>query len=178
VADVDMLEDGWSYAPRQVMGINFGYDKISDNGDLLINVVEQLAGSEDLIAIRGRGDAYRPFEVVEEIRREAEERFQEKEDELQTRLDETNTRLRELQGEGDDLGGVFITPEQQAEIDRFREDQVELRKELRALLHDKDRDIERLGTGITLANVLVMPAFVLGAGILFWAVRVGSRKRS
>ena len=43
---------------------------IANNGDFVANAVDVLAGGEDLIGLRSRGTAARPFEVVDRIQRE------------------------------------------------------------------------------------------------------------
>ena len=56
---------------------------LANNGDLVQNALDNLAGSADLISVRGRASFTRPFERVEKLRRAADERFRAKEQELE-----------------------------------------------------------------------------------------------
>ena len=58
----------------------------ADNGNLVLNALENLSGSQALIQVRAHADFSRPFTLVDRIRRSAEERFRDKEQELQFRL--------------------------------------------------------------------------------------------
>ena len=49
------------------------------NGDFVINALENLADAEALIGLRGRGTSYRPFTLVEALRRDAEVLYRAKE---------------------------------------------------------------------------------------------------
>ena len=70
-ADTDMLSNSiWTQKQD-----NYGqetFTPISDNGSLVINAVEYLAGGGELIALRTRGTSMRPFIVVEELQKKAE----------------------------------------------------------------------------------------------------------
>ena len=68
------------------------------NGDFVVNAVDNLLGSSDLISLRGRGLSQRPFTLLADIQRGAELRFRAKERELTEKLKETEKRLSELQG--------------------------------------------------------------------------------
>ena len=47
----------------------------ANNGDFVANAIEVLAGGDDLVGLRSRGTSARPFEVVEQIQRAADERY-------------------------------------------------------------------------------------------------------
>src|SRR3546814_4357359 len=64
------------------------------NGDFVANALDALTGSSALLALRGEGSSYRPFEVIEQIKREADRKFQAKEQELRETLAATQKKLR------------------------------------------------------------------------------------
>ena len=66
-ADVDFISDIVAY--RQTF---FGTTVVGDNSSLMLNTIEDLAGSGNLISIRSRGNFKRPFTVVDRIETEAE----------------------------------------------------------------------------------------------------------
>ena len=55
---------------------------------------------------------------------------------------------------------MLLTSEQKAEIDRFRQEQVNTRKELRAVQHDLQRNIERLGMTLKFVNTALVPLLI------------------
>lgn len=175
VADVDMLSD-----PLWVQTQNFFGQQIANafasNGAFVINALENLSGSSDLITVRSRASYTRPFTRVEKLRAEAESRFRETEQRLQSELAETERRLGELQASREDTGTVLLTEEQQAEIDRFINQRTAIRQELRAVQRGLDRDIERLGTVLKIINIGLVP-FLLTAFVLI-AVWRRSRRPS
>ena len=147
----------------------------SGNGSLVVNLVDTLSGSDALISLRSRGESLRPFEMVEDIRRQAETQYRQTERGLQERLEATERRLRELrQGPGTGAPGAqastVITPEQRAEIDRAREEIRRTRGELRQVQLELRRDIERLETTLRIVNIAFVPAlltlFAIGLGIV------------
>ena len=104
---------------------------LADNGNMVINALDNMCGSQDLISLRSRGEYRRPFEKKRELEREADERFRAEEQALQARLEDTERKLNELQVTQDGSGRLILSPEQQAEIEAFRTEQVETRKKLR-----------------------------------------------
>ena len=132
----------------------------SDNANFVINALDNLAGSEDLISIRSRGTSQRPFERLDDLRRQAEQQYAAEEAELQARLDEANQRLTSLQ-EGAGGGGAILTDEVRAEIERFQKERLETRKRLRDHRHQLNKDIEGLEARLKLVNVLVAPLVIV-----------------
>lgn len=181
VADCDMLTDRFWVQEQRLGQMLLGYDKMADNGDLVIGALDNLSGSSDLISVRARGRFQRPFEKVKEIQKDAEKTYLTKEQQLQTRLRETEAKIAELQRQRPDAanpnaGGALLTPEQQAEIEKFRKQMVDTRKELREVQHQLRKDIERLDTRIRFLNIGLMPILVGAAaiGLSFW--RLSSRR--
>ena len=72
---------------------------IAENGAFVINAVENMMGSSDLISLRTRAPAQRSFTVVDQMRREADARFLAEEQQLQQRIAATETQLRSLEGQ-------------------------------------------------------------------------------
>lgn len=176
-SDVDMLADRFWVQVENFLGTRVP-SPFADNADFVFNALDNLGGNDDLISLRSRGEANRPFEVVDAIRLEAEARFREREQQLTARLAETEQKIAELQSQRNDAGNVLLTPEQRAEIDRFREEQVATRKELRAVQHNLQRDIERLGTQVKFVNIGLIPALVLVIAAVVGTARSRRLKRS
>ena len=176
VADADLLDDRFWIQEQRLGPISLGFRKTSDNGDFVLNALEQMGGTEDLISIRGRSSSRRPFEKVDEIRRKAEIEFQARQQELERKLRETEAKLAELQSADPEESGMILSPQQEAELEKFRQQRLKTRKELRDVRHNQRKDIESLGTRIKLANIVGLPALVALLAIGLGAWRVSRRK--
>jgi ABC-type uncharacterized transport system involved in gliding motility auxiliary subunit len=159
VADVDMLGDLMWVQVQDFFGQQIA-NAFASNGAFVINALESLSGSSDLIGVRSRASNTRPFVRVEKLRVEAEAQYRETAERLQVQLDETEARLDELQSSRDDSDSVLPTPEQEAEIDRFIDQRTEIRKELRAVQRDLDKNIEALGTTLKILNIASVPILI------------------
>ena len=173
VGDTDILADHFWIRMQNFFGVQIP-QSVANNGDFVINTLDNLAGNTDLISLRSRGEFSRPFTVVEEIRRDAETQFREQEQELQTRLEETEQKIAQLQQEGGE-GALLLSQEQAAEIEEFRLEQIKTRKELRAVQHELQKNIERLGTLLKFINIGLIPLFIALLA-LFAGIRHAHRK--
>jgi len=167
VADSDILADQMWVQAQNVFGQRVMM-AVANNGDFLANAVDNLAGSSDLISIRGRQSFFRPFTKVDELRRHAGEQLSAKEKELDTELKQTEQRLTELEaGRNSGGGSLVLTPEQQAELTRFQQERLRIRKELRDVRRGLDVEIKDLGWWIKLLNIAAVPALLaIGAIVL------------
>ncbi len=139
----------------------------ANNGDFAVNSLDTMAGSGDLISIRGRATSQRPFTTVEALKRSADERFRQKEQELQKELSDTERKLTELQSAKSQDQAQILSPEQKSELDNFLKRKLEIRKELRQVRRSLDAEIESLGTRLKLVNIVLMPLLVTFAALAF-----------
>lgn len=170
IADVDMLADGYYISKGSFLGFPVS-EVFNDNLNLLSNASEMLTGSEDLIGLRSRGSFERPFSVVLELERRAQERWMSKEKELVKRAEETNRLLNELQQRKDESQKLIISPEQEAEIAKFREQKRAIDKELKEVRKKLREDIEALGAMLKAVNIFLMPLIISICGIGFAVYR-------
>ena len=162
-ADTDLLSDYLWVREQSFFGQRMTQAWAS-NGDLVQNALDNLAGSADLISVRGRASFTRPFERVEKLRRAADERFRAKEQELEQQLRDAESKLTALQSKGDSASTLILTPEQEQEIEHFQTEKLRIRKELRAVRAGLDADIKDLGTRVKIINIVAVPsAFALAA---------------
>lgn len=159
VADVDILGDLMWVQVQNFFGQQVA-NAFASNGAFVINALDSLSGSSDLIGVRSRASYTRPFMRVERLRVEAEAQYRETEERLQLRLQETESRLEELQSSRDDTDSMLLTPEQEEEIDRFIDQRTDIRKELRAVQRDLDKNIEALGTTLKIINIAAVPVLI------------------
>lgn len=167
-ADSDVLADQFWVQVQRFLGQRIAMP-IAANGSLVTNAVDNLMGSNDLISVRNRGTFARPFTLVEDIQRDAEQRFRQQEQRLQAELEDTERKITELQTQRQDAGSLTLTPEQAQTLEQFRQQQVSIRQELRQVQHQLRKDIDRLETQLKFWNIGFMPLLVgfggLGLGI-------------
>ncbi len=171
VADTDLLSDRMWVQVQDFFGQRFP-QPWADNGSFVINALDNLSGSDALISVRSRGRFARPFVVVEELQRQAENRFRETEEVLQSRLAETEAQLAELQSP-DPEQALELTAEQQAALQRYMQEKLRIRKELREVRYQLNADIEALGRTLKFLNIALVPLLLtLGVlGLWFWRRR-------
>ena len=126
--------------------------------------------------MRGRASYSRPFTKVAELRREAEQEFRFKGQELENELAETEQRLSELQIANDDFASEALNTNQEAEIQRFAEERLRIRKELRLVQHNLDKGIKDLGTILKAVNIGLMPILISILGMLLVVRRQRARR--
>ena len=159
VADTDLLSDNMWVQRQSFLG-SVILNPFADNGALAVNALENLLGNADLISIRSRSTSTRTFDLVEDLRRRAEARLRETEQRLEAELRETENRLTRLQQGRGDSDMSILTTEQEAEIDRFMEQRLEIRQQLRQVRRELDKEIEALGTRVKIINIMLVPLLV------------------
>jgi ABC-type uncharacterized transport system involved in gliding motility auxiliary subunit len=171
VADVDVLSDRlWVQVRRSLFGQQVA-TAFASNGDLVTNMLGNLSGSADLIGLKSRATFSRPFDRVDALRRDADARFRETEQRLQAELAETESRLGELQSAREDTSSLLMSPEQQAEVERFQEEQLRIRRELREVQRELDSSIEGLGVALKIVNIVAVPIALLAFGLVVFALK-------
>ncbi|MFO7962753.1 MAG: Gldg family protein [Desulfobacterales bacterium] len=180
VADVDMLHDSNYLDYQNFMGQDV-FQIYNDNLNFLLNACELMTGNEELINIRARGKFERPFTRVLELEKEAQERWRLQEQELMKRFEETNEKLKELESRKDASQQFVFSPEQEEEIQKFREEKRRINKRLKEVRRNLRSDIERLGYKVKFVNIFLMPLLVGMVGIAYAVIRrnkaVKTRKR-
>tara|TARA_B100001079_G_C16391981_1_gene507299 strand:- start:36 stop:1913 length:1878 start_codon:yes stop_codon:yes gene_type:complete len=174
VSDTDILADHFWIRKQDMLGVSVP-QPIANNGDFVINSIENLSGSTDLISLRGRGKYSRPFEKVEAIRKEAESEFREREKELQTVLQETENEIRKLQQEQGNEKSYLLNNKLTAEIEKFRNERLATRKELRSVQHDLRKNIEKLGSQLRFINIGLIPLLITLLALIIGIYRANKR---
>ncbi len=176
IADTDLMMDYMWVQMRDVLGQRIA-QAFANNGDLIANALDNLSGSSALISIRGRASFSRPFERVEALRHQADDRLRSKALELQAELQQTEAKLTELQSKRNDQASLMLSPEQEAELKRFTAEKARVRKELRETQRGLDVDINRLDSRLKFLNIAVAPLLVAIIGGVVLALRRRRRSR-
>lgn len=179
VADTDLIQDQFWVQVQSFLGQRIGIPNAA-NGTFVTNALDNLTGSNDLISVRNRGSFTRPFTLVKALQQDAELQFRQKEQLLQARLQSTEQKIKDLQSQKKDESPLILSEAQQDEIDRFRQELLSTRKELRSVRHELQKNIEGLEGIVKFFNIGFTP-LLIGVGGVFISVyrfrqRQGSRK--
>jgi ABC-type uncharacterized transport system involved in gliding motility auxiliary subunit len=166
VADTDLLSDQFWVDTREFLGQQVAIPNAS-NAALVVNALDNLSGSDSLIGLRARGVEERPFKLVNELRRDAEQRYREKEQLLTNKLKDVQGQLAKLESAGDG-GATILTESERQTIDKFRSDMLATRRELREVKRALREDIDRLDGWLKFANIALVP-LLIGFGGVGWA---------
>jgi ABC-type uncharacterized transport system involved in gliding motility auxiliary subunit len=168
IADSDLLRDRFWVETQQFLGQRVA-QAWANNGDLVVNALDNLSGSDGLISIRTRASAQRPFDRVEAMRKAAGQRLLQAEAQLEQELAQTEQRLIQLQRQQGQGSGLTMSEAQSAEVQRFQQRQRELNRQLRDVRRELDTEIDALGTRLKLLNVLAVPLLLSLVGmVMFW----------
>jgi ABC-type uncharacterized transport system involved in gliding motility auxiliary subunit len=166
IADTDLLADQFWVDVREFLGQQVAIPNAS-NAAFVVNALDNLSGSDALIALRGRGAEDRPFKLVNELRRQSEQRYREKEQALTAKLKEVQEQLAKLETTGEGANLILSESDRQA-IEKFRGDMLSIRRELREVKRALREDIDRLDGWLKFANIALVP-LLIGFGGLGWA---------
>ena len=164
IADTDWLQDRFWTQVQDFFGQRISVPYMS-NGNLLVNFIDNMSGSSDLISVRNRGTHLHPFTKVEEIQQQAEQTFRAKEQDLLARLKDAEGKLAQLAAERSD-SKLGLTPAQEQEILQFRDQQISIRKDLRDVQHQLRKDIEGLETKSKFFAIWLMPLLIALSGVV------------
>ena len=167
VADADLLDDGFF--------INLEANQlIADNAAFILNALDNLGGGQELVTLRSRAPSLRPMTLVDNMRNEAQRRFQAEEARLTDQLATAQARMDELR-ERDDTGGFFdgdletnLSPEERAELADLRQDISSIRDRLRDIERDFRRNIDGLERILKIVNIWGGPFLVMLLGFFVW----------
>ncbi len=176
VADTDMLQDRFWVQVQNFLGQRIGIPT-SANNSFVINALDNLTGSNDLISIRNRGSFSRPFTLVKATQQEADKLFRQKEQALRQRLQSTERKIQELQRTKEDKTTLILSDEQQAALNEFRQQLVATRKELRNVQHELRKNMENLEGMVKFINIGLIPLLIVGSGLVRSAYTVRRRLR-
>jgi ABC-type uncharacterized transport system involved in gliding motility auxiliary subunit len=175
VADTDVLEDRFWEQSQDFFGQTVVIP-VANNGDFVANALDTLAGGEELISLRSRGTSARPFELVDNIQRAADARYQANEKDLETKLKDTQDKIKQLQDQGG-RPGATLAAEQEQTIDNFRADMLNIRQQLRQVQLALRQDITRLQAVTEFFDIAFIPIVVGIVAVVIGWVRFQRRKR-
>jgi len=168
VADTDFLADDFYIDPQ-----NGG--AAADNASFALNAIDVLGGSDALVSLRSRAPSIRRMTLIDNMEADAQRLILQRQEQLQGEYEDTQRRLAELQSRGRGSAsfsgnlGAELTPEENAELQRFQGQINEVRGQLRGVARDLRGGISSLEAWIVFINVWLAPMLVAAVGlVLFW----------
>lgn len=166
-SDVDFITNSMAYYQNPL----FGNIIVGDNSALLMNTIDELSGSNELISIRSRGNFNRPFVVVDEIEERAEAETAKEVKKLNAEIDGFENELRTLVTSTDKqqqqiIGSSIAQKKKDLELKK-----IEAQQQLQQVQKKKVQSKERLGNILKAFSMLTVPAV-----ILIIAVAIGIRR--
>lgn len=170
-ADVDFISDSIAY-----QNSFFGKIVIGDNSTLVLNTIDDLSGSEDLVSIRSRGNFKRPFLVVDEIERQADEETREEVNKINAQIEGFKAELQSIlatakEGQEEVIGSSILQKQRDLELKQRRAQQ-----QLNEVKLIRRERIEHLGNILRSFNMLLAPVVILVIAIVL-GIRRSVRKR-
>ena len=175
IGDADILADRFWVIMRDFAGRKVPVPT-ANNGPFILNTIEALAGSSTLMELRGRGTASRPFEVLQEIQRQASQRFEDKERELRLTLQKTEQDLRNLRQRNPAGSAAVISQGDRRSMEKFQRDVLRLRADLRTVRRSLSEDFETLEAQLWFLNIALVPILLAFLAILL-AIGRGIQRR-
>jgi ABC-type uncharacterized transport system involved in gliding motility auxiliary subunit len=181
MADSDIFDDKFWVHVENLYGKKMAAP-FADNAAFVLNAVENLTGSDDLISLRTRAANNRPFVVVQKMQAEAQAEFQQRADALKQQLTDTEARLHALEQGGSTNGqpasSLTLTPDQQAEIERFKRQLIQTRTDLRDVQSNLRGNIDLLGSILAFVNIWLVPILVSLFALVLAVLRRRRRARA
>ncbi|MHC4813526.1 MAG: Gldg family protein [Planctomycetota bacterium] len=171
VADVDLIADAVAY--QQTF---FGSMQTNSNAPLLLNVLEHLSASEDLINVRARGKFSRKFDRIIEIRDRAEKKTELQVKRIEKEIENYQAELSQLQSQADEKNVGALNSEALAKKKRTEKKIKAKRWELRKLKSEEREEIESVKQTARRINLWLIPAFIAAIGFVLWIIRLERRR--
>lgn len=154
VADADLLAD--VLTPQILQNSNLPF---------AMNLVDQAAGDKDLMSIRSRGSARRPFDTLNNIRSEANERIKNDLESMNKEVEKLNTDIQSQKTSKDRNNALF------AGLRAMEAKQREINKRIYEKQKEANKEVKAKENFIQWMNILLMPLLIAGAGLVVFVLR-------
>lgn len=160
VADTDVLQDRFWVQIQNLFGSQLAIP-IAANNSFVINTLEHAMGNSDLISVPNRSNFSRPFTRIKDLQQDTVKQFMDTEKRLRGKLAETEQKIQQLQMRKDNQNSLILSDDQKKEIATFRQEKIKIRKELRQLQHELNKNIEGIDTTIKFINIGLIPLLIV-----------------
>jgi ABC-type uncharacterized transport system involved in gliding motility auxiliary subunit len=157
-ADADMMYDAFTVQQDPMTG---GMVAVDGNLPMFLNTVEILSGGGDLLQVRSRASTRRPFAKMDELRENVEKKFRPSLTQKQAEMDKIAADMGPLRVKN----GQLVDPAQIKKLQELMEKQTQIKREIREIKKDQNKDIDFTQNIITLLNVFGVPLLVVAVGL-------------
>ncbi len=175
IADTDAFSNQGSYRMQNMGGMQAAMP-YNGNSVLLLNIIDQAASSSDLIGARSRASIRRPFTRIRDMEAKSEQKVGAEIAAYKKKKEETSSRISELQAAKANSKDLYASPEQEAELKKLNEKEIEINRNIRDKQKDLKREKDTLSANITVLNLAVVPGFVLLFALGVWLSRRSSSR--
>lgn len=176
VADTDVLQDRFWVQIQNLFGSQLAIP-IAANNSFVINTLEHAMGNSDLISVPNRSNFSRPFTRIKDLQQDTVKQFMDTEKRLRGKLAETEQKIQQLQMRKDNQNSLILSDDQKKEIAAFRQEKIKIRKELRQLQHELNKNIEGIDATIKFINIGLIPLLII-MGIITLLILQSRRTKS
>jgi len=172
-SDVDMINNYVAFKKSP-------FDTIvaSDNINILFNSIDYLVGSDSLRSLRIRARYNRPFEIIDEVRRQTENQVEEEITVIEQEVCLYKKKLEEL--------GIDLKKQKDGKVDidvlnKQREigsSLIDAQRRLRSLNKAKREKIEEIISRLKLFNMITAPSLIIIIAVSVWFLRMTWRKQN
>lgn len=159
-ADVDLLDDQIAFQSSL-----FGVQAANDNHKLLLNAVDYLLGSEDLMRVRAKKSIRRPFTRFDDIEAAADRETLEREKELRAEIATFEEQLQERTRDLGSQNAALFKKQVQDEVDQLNARILEKNRELRDIRLEKRKALEGEEAKVRRTTLWLTPSLVLAFGL-------------
>lgn len=159
VADSDMLYDTF-WAKSQVILDTTYIIPLLDNANFVMNALDSLSGGENLIGLRGKSAAKRPFSKLERLRKTNEQAFKAKEAEIFQRVDVVKKDLQEIWSKKNFEERENFNADELAVIAGVRKKLEALRDELVEIKNNINHEIKKTDMMVKFFNIYFMSLLI------------------
>ncbi len=157
-ADADMMYDAFTVQQDPMTG---GMVAVDGNLPMFLNTVEILSGGGDLLQVRSRASTRRPFAKMDELRENVEKKFRPSLTQKQAEMDKIAADMGPLRVKN----GQLVDPAQIKKLQELMDKQTQIKREIREIKKDQNKDIDFTQNIITLLNVFGVPLLVVAVGL-------------
>lgn len=169
-SDVDFISNQVAY-----QNSFFGTVAVNDNSKVLLNAVDYLFGSEELMKVRAKKTIRRPFKLFDQIEAQADEATLEREKELRAEIEQFQQQLQETQAQGNNQ--ALFKKQLQDEVDQLNDRIADAERELREIRKAKRAALEGEEARVRFATLGLTPSLVLILGLaLYYRRRARDRE--
>ncbi|RMH17398.1 MAG: hypothetical protein D6696_15840 [Acidobacteria bacterium] len=165
-ADVDFIAD-----PIAFQNSLFGVQAANDNYKVLLNAIDYLLGSQELMKVRAKRHIHRPFTLFDEIEAQADRETLERERQLRAEIERFQEQLREKTRELGGRNAALFKKQVQDEVDQLNERIAAANRELREIRLAKRRALEDEEARVRRTTLFATPSLVLALGLFLFVRR-------